>query len=240
MTGILMTNAQRTRQRMFALALPITAVLYISAEGLDPRGTDQLVTTTSVALKLLPIASKHSTQLYISASLSELALGAVAISYGAIATLIRQRGSTGATIAVLLGAIGAFCGAVVNVLGGINLAAAASAHVTRQAASTILVTNFNSGAGQAFTDVYAFGEFVAPVILGIALWRSRSVPRWLAVLFAAGFILAEQTASLGILWVSLRMAPFALAMVLLAVRTWRAADRPVPTSDQAALPPVAS
>ena len=216
-----MNNAVRTRQRMFALALPLTAALYIGAEGLNPRGTDRVVTTTAIAMKVLPIAAKHSAQLYASGSLSELALGAVAISYGAIAMLVRKRGSTAATIAVLLGGVGAFCGAVVNVLVGINLAAAASTHVTRNAAAQFLVTNFNSGPGQAFTDVYAFGEILAPIIMGAALWRSRCVPRWLAVLFAAGFELAEQTASVGIAEVAVLMAPFAVAMILLAVRIWK-------------------
>jgi hypothetical protein len=223
-----MDNALRSRQRIFALALPFTAALYIGAEGVNPKGTDQIVTTTAIALKVLPLAAKHSTQLYLSGSLSELALGAVAVSYGAIAMLIRKRGSTAATIAVLLGGIGAFCGAVVNVLVGINLAAAASAHVTRDAAARFLVTNFNSGPGKAFTDVYAFGEFVAPIIMGVALWRSRRVPRWLAVLFVAGFELAEQTASDGITRVVVQMAPFAVAMVLLAIQIWRAADETLP------------
>lgn len=78
------------------------------------------------------IAAKHSTQLYASGSLSELALAAVAISYGTIAILARKRGSTAATIAVL---------------------------------------------------------------------------------FAVSFLLAEQTASVGITEVVVLMAPFALAMV---------------------------
>ena len=67
--------------------------------------------------------------------------------------------------------------------------------------------------------------------MGIALWRSRSVPRWLAVLFAAGFELAEQTASVGMARVVLMMAPFALAMVLLAVRIWRVAEPAAPDGD---------
>ena len=226
-----MNNALRTRQRMFAVALPLTAAIYMSAEGLDPKGTDQIVTTTAIALKVLPIAAKHTTQLYVSGSLSELALGAVAISYGAIAMLVRKRGSTAAMVAVLLGGIGAFCGAVVNVLVGINLAAAASSHVTRDAAARFLVTNFNSGPGKVFTDAYAFGEFVAPIIMGVALWRSRRVPPWLAVLFAAGFELAEQTPSGGIARVAVQMAPLAVAMVLLAIRIWRAADEASPVCE---------
>jgi hypothetical protein len=226
-----MNNAPRTRQRMLALALPLTAALYISAEGVNPKGTDQIVTTTAIAFKVLPIAAKHSTQLYVSGSLTELALGAVAISYAAIAMLIRQRGSRTATIAALIGGVSAFCGAIVNVFVGINLAAAATAHLTRDAAARFLITNFNSGPGLAFTDVYAFGEFVAPVVMGIALWRSHSVPRWLAVLFSVGFELAEQTGSVGITKVVLQMALFVLAMVLLAVHIWRTAEPAVPADN---------
>jgi len=216
-----MNNVLQTRQRLLALVLPLTAALYIGAEGVDPKGTDRIVTTTAIALKVLPIAAKHSTQLYVSGSLSELALGGVAVSYGAIAMLVRKRGWWTATIAALIGAIGAFCGAIVNVFGGLNLAAAATAHVTRGAAARILMANFNSRPGQAFTDFYAFSEFFAPVVMGVALWQSRSVARWLAVLFVVGFELAEQTASVGIARVVLQMALFAVAMVLLAVRIWK-------------------
>ncbi|HUC37951.1 MAG TPA: hypothetical protein VMR97_12620 [Acidimicrobiales bacterium] len=223
-----MNNAVRTRQRTLAVALPITAALYIGAEGLDPKGTDQLITTTAIALKALPIAARHSSQLYASGSLSVLALGGVVVSYAAIAMLVRQRGSTGATIAALIGGISAFCGAIVNVMVGINLAAAATAHVTRAAAARVLIANFNSKPGQAFTDVYAFGEYLAPIIMGVALWRSRCVPRWLAVLLAVGFELAEQTASVGITKVVLQMAPFALAMVLLALRIWQTTEPGLP------------
>jgi hypothetical protein len=135
-----------------------------------------------------------------------------------------------ATIAVVLGGIGALCGVVANVLGGINLAAAATARVPHDAAARLLVTNLNSGPGQAFTDVYAFGEIMAPIVMGVALWRSGRVPRWLAVLFAVGFELAEQTASVGIVRVIVQMAPFVLAMVLLSARLWREAGPDVAVS----------
>jgi hypothetical protein len=41
---------------VLALFLPIAAVLYISAEALSPKGTDQVATDTATALKLLAIA----------------------------------------------------------------------------------------------------------------------------------------------------------------------------------------
>ena len=46
-----MDNAARTRQRVLAIFLPATAVLYISAEALSPKGTDQVISTTATALK---------------------------------------------------------------------------------------------------------------------------------------------------------------------------------------------
>ena len=85
-----MDNAARTRQRVLAIFLPIAAVLYISAEALSPKGTDQVATDTATALKLLAIAAKHPTQLYIAGTCAVLGLGALAVSYAAIATLTRE------------------------------------------------------------------------------------------------------------------------------------------------------
>jgi hypothetical protein len=52
------------------------------------------------------------------------------------------------------------------------------------------------------------------------------VPRWLAVLFVIGLEVAQQASSAGPVVVLAMMLPFAVAMVLLAVRTWQAAARP--------------
>jgi len=82
-----MDNAARTRQRVLAIFLPVTAVLYISAEALSPRGTDQVISTTATALKVLPIAARHPAQLYLAGSLALLGLGGLAVSYAAIAAL---------------------------------------------------------------------------------------------------------------------------------------------------------
>ncbi len=216
--------AVTTRQRILAVFLPITAVLYISAEALDPKGTDQLVTTTATGLKLLAIAAKHPVQLYVAGTVSVLALGALAVSYAAIATLIRDRGWVVATVGAMLGAVGAFCGAITNVLVGISLAAAATAPISAGAGARFLATSFNSGAGQFFTYLYFVGEYTAPVIMGFALWRSRAVPRWLAGLFVVGFLAAEAQSSKGAI-VILFMLPWAAAMILLAARIWQKAQR---------------
>jgi hypothetical protein len=218
-----MDNTARMRRRVLALFLPLAAALYISAEALNPRGTDIPVLTMADALKVLPIAAAHSARLYLSGSITLLALGALAVSYAAIATLVRGRGSVLATVAALLGGLGAFCGALVNVLVGVNLAAAATARLSQAAAGRFLVTSFSSGFEHLFFDVYLLGIVVAPVLMGFALWRSRSVPRWLAVLFAVGLEVAQQVPSAGPVRVAAFMLPFAVALVLLAARVWRAA-----------------
>ena len=220
-----MDNAARTRQRVLAIFLPVTAVLYIGGEALSPKGTDQVITTTVTALKVLPIAVRHPAQLYVAAWLVLLGLGGLAVSYAAIAALARNRGSALATVAALIGGLGAFCGAITNVLVYPNLAAAATAHLTPGAAARYLVTSFNSEFGHVFTDLYFVSEYAAPVLMGYALWRSRSVPRWLAALFVIGLGVAEFQSSGGPI-VVLYMLPFATAMILLAARIWRAAALP--------------
>ena len=86
-----MDNAARTRQRVLAIFLPVTAVLYISAEALSPKGTDQVISTAATALKVLPIAARHPAQLYVAGSLALLGFGGLAVSYAAIAALVAQR-----------------------------------------------------------------------------------------------------------------------------------------------------
>jgi hypothetical protein len=228
------------RQRILAVFLPVTAVLYISCEALDPRGTDQVVTSMAVAFRLLPIAAAHPSQLYLAGSLSLLALGGLAVSYAAIALLVTGRGWVIATVAAMLGAVGAFAGALFNVLVGVNLAAAASAHMTQTAAARFLVTSFGSVPAQVAEYVYFVSEYSAPIMMGFALWRSRAVPRWLAVLFTVGLELAETMGSYGPI-VVLFMLPFAVAMILLAVWIWRAAAHPAaPLHDTVPAPSTAA
>lgn len=220
-----MDNAARIRQRVLALFLPVAAVLYMGGEAFSPKGTDQVVSTTATAFKVLPIAAQHPAQLYLASSFVLLGLGALAVSYGAIATLVRDRGSALATVAALLGGLGAFCGAIFNVVVYPSLAAAATAHVSRGAAAKLLMSATNSEFGHVFLYVYFASQFLAPLLMAIALWRSRAVPRWLAALFFVGLEVAQLMGSFGPI-VVLYMLPFAAAMVLLAARIWHQATVP--------------
>ena len=230
-----MDNAAQSRQRVLALFLPVAVVLYVAAEAVSPKGTDMVATDTATALNLLAIAARHPAQVYASGTFAVLGLGALAVSYAAIATLARGRGSTAATVAALTGGIGAFCGAIVNVVVFADLASAATARLAPAAAAAFLVRISNSGFAYGFTAVYFIGIFVGPALMGFALWRSCAVPRWLAVLFFAGLELAQQQISSGPV-VIVYMLPFAVAMVLLAAWIWQAASLPAPQPQPAGVP----
>jgi hypothetical protein len=219
-------KAARIRRRVLAVFVPLAGILLLLAEGLNPKGPDVVVQDTATALKVLPIAAAHPTQLFVAGALSLLALGALGVSFAALATLMRSRGSAVATVAALIGGIAAFCGIVVNVMVDFNLAAAATAHVTQNAAARFLITTFNSGFYHGFSYVYFIGIPLTFALVAFALWRSRRVPRWLAVLYFIGAEVAFQTPSLGFLKVFLLMLPFVVASVLLSLYVWQSAARP--------------
>ena len=79
-----------------------------------------------------------------------------------------------AIVAVLLGG-SALSAELFNVLVGVHLAAAATAHVSRDAAARFLVTSFNSGFEHVFSSVYFVGIFAAPVLVGLAASGVSSV-----------------------------------------------------------------
>ena len=191
-----------------------------------------MVTTTAVAFKVLPIAAQHP-----ASSTWRARCPARARSTGRVLRGDRHagqgRGSALATVAALLGGLGAFCGAIVNVLVAPTSPPPPRRMYHAARPRSFLVTAFNSEFGHVFLYLYFAAAYVAPLLMGIALWRSRTVPRWLAALFFVGLEVAEQMESAGPI-VVLYMLPFAAAMVLLAARIWQAAAEP---ASQRRLPP---
>jgi hypothetical protein len=217
-----------SRRRVLALFLPLAAALLLVGEALTPKGLDHPITKLSTALKEIPIADAHSGRLYLSNLLVIFGLGTLGVSFAAIATLVRARGATLATVAAVVGGLAGFCGGLVNVLVGHDLAAVAATHATPLAAAHVLVTANRGWVTDVFFVCYLGGVVVATLLTVGALWRSRAVPRWLAFLFLIGIVLAAP-APAGLWSVPLQL-PFAVAMVALAIRIW---DRPTATSPPA-------
>jgi hypothetical protein len=214
-----MDGAARLRRRVLALSLPLSTVLLVVGEVSTPKGADQIATTQTLALKMVGVASRHTTQLYASNVLILLGLATFGVSFSAIATVIHGRGASVATVAAVIGGLGAFSGALANVLVGFNLATAVSAFSDPDTAATYLVSSFTSSVGQLFLLCYLFGLAIALILVVIAVWRSRCMPRWLAILFAVAFEVAA-FAPAGLVALPL-MIPFALSMVLVTTYVWR-------------------
>jgi len=103
------STALTTRTRILALFPPLAAFLLLVGEALTPKGLDHPI-SMSRAAKELPIAKAHLNQLYVSNLLVIFGLGALGVSFAAFAVLVRERGSTIATVAAVVGGTAGFCG----------------------------------------------------------------------------------------------------------------------------------
>ena len=232
-----MDNASQSRRRVLALFLPVAAVLYIAAEAVSPKGTDKVVTDTAAALNLLAIAAKHPAQVY--------AAGTFAVPRARSAGRL-VRGDRHAGQGPRLGR-GYRRGADRR-----NRRLLRSDRQRRGLRRPRSRGDGPPGAGrsrrvpgqdfQLRVRLRVHGRLLhrhlrGPGIMGFALWRSRAVPRWLAVLFFVGLELAQQQISSGAV-VIVYMLPFAAAMVLLAARIWQAASLPAsqPQPDPGGVP----
>jgi hypothetical protein len=208
--------------RVLAVFLPISAGLLMLGEVLTPKGLDKPTTTLGAVLKTLPIAAAHSSQLYFSNLLVIFGLGTLAVSFAGIATLARERDVALSIAAALIGGTAAFCGALANTLVGFNTAAGATAHTTPAAAAQVLLSANTSAVSKTLLVVYLGGGLLAILLTGIALWRTKTVARWLPVLFGLGLVVAASSRP-GLIAVPLQL-PFAVAMIVLAARIWNNAQ----------------
>jgi len=213
----------RLRIRLLALSLPVAAALLLVGEALTPKGLDHPISSARAAEEL-PIAAAHSGRLFASNLIVIFGLGALAVSFVAIAMLVRGRGSAIATVAALVGALAGFCGALVNLLIGYDLAAAAVAHTTSVASIHVLVSANRGWTFDVLFVCYLAGLVVATLLTGIALWRSRAVPRWLSILFVLGVAIAAP-APAGLLSIPLQL-PITVALLALSTRIWQTTLKP--------------
>jgi hypothetical protein len=208
---------------LLSLSLPAAAILLVVGQALTPNGLDHPITKLSTAIRELPIAAAHSERLYVANLFVIFGLGALGLSFAAIATLVRGRGAVLATAAAAVGGLALFCGALVNTFVGYDLAAAARAHTSQARAEQVLLAANRGWGFDLLLAVYLGGVVIATLAIAVALWRARTVPRWLPVLFVIGIALGAP-APAGLVSIPLQL-PIAVALVVLAVRIWRAADR---------------
>jgi hypothetical protein len=202
-------------------ALPMLAAgSLLIAGALTPSGLDQPIRSLDTARSQLSIASAQSERLYLCATLIIFGLGCLAAAFPAIGTLGGTRPT--AVVAAVIAGLACTSGVVVNTLVNLNVAGATRANASQETAAQIVFTVNTTAVATGFLITYAGGLIAASILLGVALWRAKSVPHWLAAAFPLVLILAA-LAPPGPLGAALAV-PFTAVMILLGTRLWR---RPV-------------
>lgn len=210
MDQIELTN--RSRQRLLGIVGVCGVVALEIGDALTPAGTDQHVTSVDIGIAELNAAAAHPGLLYVAFLLVILGFFGMAFGFLAIASLVRQRGSRWATTAAAVGAFACFSAGVVNVWSGLDTYAALKANMTRAAAAAFLVSAQHTSAVSALFSVgYFLGLTLAGVLIGVALWRGRAVPRWVAVILPVTLVVAASSPS-GIPGTALTL-PFSAVMI---------------------------
>jgi hypothetical protein len=211
--------AATARRRVLAVSLPLAAVLLAIGESAFPKGLDNIAQSLSTATSEVTIATAHPGQFAAASLLTVFGLAVLGVSFSAIASLAEGRGRTLATVVAVLGWFTTLCGVVMNTTINYALAVAASTHPASGVAASIWFREDTWPAADLMLVLYFFGMLVTVALAAVALWRSRAVPRVVAVVFAAAFYLAI-VAGPGPMPTLLQYIPFLAVTVYLAIRVW--------------------
>jgi Flp pilus assembly protein protease CpaA len=216
------------RSRLAATVGLMGLVLFYLGTGLTPAGGDTQVGDLATGQAALAEVQRHLTLLRVSGVLVVVGLMAMTTVVPAISSTIRGRGAGFATAAAAVGAFGCFGAGWMNSRIYLDMDSVARSTATSPSGSGFL--SFLEH-GSAVAAPAGIGEFFAlplsMVLLAVALWRSRSVPRWFAV--ALPVALAVGFSAQGIAGVVVGL-PWLAAMGYLLVRVVRSNGGPdVPT-----------
>lgn len=217
------TNTLRGRQRLLGCAGIVGVVVLMAGDALTPKGTDQHITTVRAGVRELDAAAAHPLATYLAFLLIVLGFFGLAVGFLALATMVRDRGARCATIGASIGLFACFSAAVINVWAGLDVYAAVKANLSRTAGAEFLVSAQHTSAVSAvFALGYFAGLLVASVLMGVGLWRSGGVPRWVGIVLPVSLMVAAGSPS-GIPGSAVAL-PFATLMVWLCLRVVRQAD----------------
>jgi hypothetical protein len=103
----------------------------------------------------------------------------------AVGWLSRRRVPILTTIGLVLAVVGFTCLAVGNTFGELSTALVASHPEFDRATAYALGAGLELGPVSSLTGtLFVFGHLIGTIILGLALWRSHTVPSWAAILLA--------------------------------------------------------
>jgi hypothetical protein len=103
----------------------------------------------------------------------------------AVGWLSRRRVPILTTIGLILAVVGFTCLAAGNTFGELSTALVASHPEFDRATAYALGAGLELGPVSSLTGtLFVFGHLIGTIILGLALWRSHTVPSWAAILLA--------------------------------------------------------
>lgn len=207
----------RTRIRLLAVALALAAAV----SAVNILGRPVLAVDTTSFEHVAPARDAVWRFALVGATSTGVAFTAAGL---AGCRLVTGRGARLATVSALLTALGGLGFAMGFFAMGATTWYATSAAAGDSAAA--LVDHIGAESLHAFgPQIAGFLMFVLGyLLLAVALWRSRAVPRWLPVGIAATFVLG-QLAGTGIAF-DVVNAPFMGTMVALAWYVWRSVGDP--------------
>ncbi len=210
-----MKNTSLVARRVAALSLVLTAVLMIASTALAPPfaggGTGQLV-----AINAAGASAVVSSMCFTLAQLF-FVVGMVGIGH-----LLRHRTPLLATLGSALAVVGGFGHTVHGGVVMVQLGMASD--VANHATYAAVLQQLQSGPAATFMLMGLLGTVLGILVLGIGLFRSRMVPRWIPVALWL-FLALEFVGSSISEWAVLVSGVFyVVALVGVALVMWREQD----------------
>src|SRR3954468_1533879 len=214
--GDAMDTIINTRRRLLAATVVAAPVLLAVGNATLPKHTFVFTGTTEHAVGALAATAASPGRVRLAGLILIVGYAALAVAFCAVATLVRNRGGVAATAGAAFGIAGGVGGIMVSCWIALSVYAAQQADIAADAKAGYLVSLVKtSGLGNAAGLPFLGGFFLGGLLMGWALFRSRAVPRWLAVLFPICLFPATLAAPQDLLG-GLFALPFIVVMALLA------------------------
>jgi hypothetical protein len=217
------------RRRLLAAATVGAPVLLAVGNATLPKHTFVFTGTTQHAVDALNATAAAPGRVRIAGLVLIAGYAALAVAFCAVASLVRSRGGVAATLGAMFGIAGSVGAIMVTCWIALSVYAAGRTNIPVDAKAAYLVSLVKtSGLGNAAGLPFLGGLFLGGVLMGLGLFRSGAVARWLAVLFPICLIPATLAAPQDVAG-GLLALPLVVVMALLARALGRdlaADDRP--------------
>jgi hypothetical protein len=176
------TSEGRSRRLLLATGLVAAPVLMAAGSGFEPPVPDS-------GVGIFQTIAAHSGRYYLAVLATIIGLGLLPVVGAGLAALVQERGRGAATWAAALFGIGGISVAVGKGFQIITWLEAQPALAGDRAAFAHAGDHLPVGS-EVFFVVGVVTVLAAAILAAVALWRSRTVPRWLAAAYGVAWIAA--------------------------------------------------